>query len=463
MISSESGRPVTGRGGGRSPSASRFLRSGLTVLLVGLASVTASTALRVAPASAGAAPNWSQLSPTTSPPGRNDASMAYDPLIDRIVLFGGNGYESTLDDTWTFDGTTWTRVFPAASPQPRAGAAMAYDPAIGKVVLFSGADGSSNDTWTFDGTTWTQVAPAASPPSALADGSMVYDTKIGRLVLFGGIDFACGCDSNATWTFDGATWTRLSPSTSPSARSNASISYDSGLGEVVLFGGGPYDGGALGDTWTFDGTTWTEQSPSASPSARIGGAYVYDPPAVGRSVLFGGLGEQPCGCSDLWTYDASTSTWTQQSPGTSPPPRFDGSMVYDPAVGSVILFGGQDPVGNVPLGDTWSFGAAFQIVTAALPDATPGSPYAPVQLSALHVDASAGPYVTTLAWRKVDLPKGLRLSPTGVLSGTPSRSTVAGPSSVTVQATETVTTLNGKGKAVKSKTAIRATIPLNIA
>jgi Putative Ig domain len=44
------------------------------------------------------------------------------------------------------------------------------------------------------------------------------------------------------------------------------------------------------------------------------------------------------------------------------------------------------------------------------------------------------------------LPKGLKLSSTGVLSGTLNKKLAAGPSSATVQVTETVTTLNGKKK-----------------
>jgi hypothetical protein len=62
-----------------------------------------------------------------------------------------------------------------------------------------------------------------------------------------------------------------------------------------------------------------------------------------------------------------------------------------------------------------------------------------------------------LKWKKVTLPKGLKLSSTGVLSGTPSAKLPA-PSSVTVQVTETVTTLNGKKK-VKTLTPVQETIP----
>ena len=59
------------------------------------------------------------------------------------------------------------------------------------------------------------------------------------------------------------------------------------------------------------------------------------------------------------------------------------------------------------------------------------------------------------------MPKGLKLSSAGVLSGTANKKLVAGTSSVTVQVTETVITLNGKKK-VKTPTTVEATIPLTI-
>ncbi len=112
---------------------------------------------------------WTQLSPATSPPARDFASMAYDPATGQMVLFGGMGIGgSYLDDTWTWNGTTWTQQYPATSPSARDGASMAYDPATGQMVLFGGdAVSSSNldDTWTWNGTTWTQLSPATSPPA----------------------------------------------------------------------------------------------------------------------------------------------------------------------------------------------------------------------------------------------------------------------------------------------------------
>ena len=65
--------------------------------------------------------------------------MAYDPGTGQLVLFGGydGGF---LDDTWTWNGSTWTQMTPATSPPARDSASMAYDPGTGQLVLFGGWD-----------------------------------------------------------------------------------------------------------------------------------------------------------------------------------------------------------------------------------------------------------------------------------------------------------------------------------
>ena len=63
--------------------------------------------------------------------------------------------------------------------------------------------------------------------------------KKGRHGAFGG-----------TWTWDGSTWTKQAPATSPHARRFASMAYDAATGTVVLFGGFARLG-FFGDTWTW--------------------------------------------------------------------------------------------------------------------------------------------------------------------------------------------------------------------
>jgi hypothetical protein len=111
----------------------------------------------------------------------------------------------------------------------------------------------------------------------------------------------------------------------------------------------------------------------------------------------------------------------------------------------------------------WTFGvrSGLAITTSSLPDATPGAAYGPVALQQAGAGTSASPYTTTFKWEKVTLPKGLKLSKAGVLSGKPGKLVAAGRTLVTVQVTEKVTTLNGKMK-VKTTTTAQATIALTI-
>ncbi len=103
----------------------------------------------------------------------------------------------------------------------------------------------------------------------------------------------------------------------------------------------------------------------------------------------------------------------------------------------------------------------FEVSPASLSPATPGAKYGPVTLQAVNLGASTAPYTTTLKWKKISLPKGLKLSSAGVLSGTLNKNLAASQSSITIEVTETVTTLNGTKK-VKTTTTNQATIPLTV-
>jgi hypothetical protein len=214
---------------------------------------------------------WSQLHPTSAPPGRIAASMAYDAVTEQIVLFGGiNTNGLPMNDTWTWDGTNWTQQHPTISPPARAEASMAYDASRQRIVLFGGeiigsghATSTVNDTWTWDGTNWAQQHPTVSPP-ARAQASMAYDVSHQQVLLFGG--FGISGLANDTWTWDGSVWSEQQPAVVPPARSRASMVYDAVMKQVVLFAGAAnFLNGELSDTWLWNGTVWTHYPTQKSP------------------------------------------------------------------------------------------------------------------------------------------------------------------------------------------------------
>ena len=260
---------------------------------------------------------WIKLSPSTSPLARTDAPIAYDAATRTALLFGGEGMLSEgeyggLSDTWSWNGTTWTKLFPPTNPGGSDSDSMAYDPATGTVLLFNGGccNPGLGQTWSWNGTTWTRPSPPTSPPLS-GGSSMAYDQATATVLLLLGDDY--GFDQ--TWSWNGTTWTKLSPPTSPPVSGGWSMAYDPATATVLLFGGISSDRTstramspvvALGETWSWNGTTWTKLSPATSPAARYGASMAYDP-GTEAMLLFGDV------------YDGEfNDTWTLRDP--SPPP-----------------------------------------------------------------------------------------------------------------------------------------------
>jgi photosystem II stability/assembly factor-like uncharacterized protein len=164
---------------------------------------------------------------------------------------------------------------------------------------------------------------------ALAGMNMVADPARGNVVIFGGGGNDPTQPSADTWTWDGSSWTRLQPRTSPPARSEFSMAYDAARGNVVIFGGmGRANGAApppnLNDTWIWDGSNWKQAHSPVEPPATNGAAMVYDPSLRLTVLLDGGF---------TWIWNGTA--WSQGLPG--PPGKGAGPMEYDPASGTIVL------------------------------------------------------------------------------------------------------------------------------
>ena len=123
--------------------------------------------------------SWSQLMPTgDSPSGRRDHSAVYDPIRNRMVVYGGFGlffdqlgmHKRDLDDTWGLDlggAPAWTRLAGAGGRAGRRSLHLAiYDPARDRMLVSGGQRGGNmvNDDWTLS---WE--APLAAGVSCPGD------------------------------------------------------------------------------------------------------------------------------------------------------------------------------------------------------------------------------------------------------------------------------------------------------
>jgi hypothetical protein len=104
--------------------------------------------------SLGATPTWNEIFPSGTPPiGRGRHSATYDPVRDRMVVFGAFDCDWKFrNDLWelSLDATpTWTELLPFGTlPLVRSGHSAIYDPIRDRMVVFAGVAGyHTNDLW----------------------------------------------------------------------------------------------------------------------------------------------------------------------------------------------------------------------------------------------------------------------------------------------------------------------------
>lgn len=187
-------------------------------------------------------------------------------------------------------------------------------------------------------TDWVQLSPPSSP-DARQNTALVFDTARGVSVLFGGWDGSQR--RNDTWEWNGAIWNPINTANAPSPRDGHAMAYDV-LRQVMVCTAG-YVGGS--ETWEYDGTDWTQV---VTPNTHGMGPHrpmTYDL-ARGVIVLYGQ--STTSGLYETWEYDGVD--WSQAGVGSGP--QSNGNLAYDLIRLRTVHFG--------TTGQTWEYdGAAW--------------------------------------------------------------------------------------------------------
>lgn len=176
------------------------------------------------------------------------------------------------------------------------------------------------------------LAPNAGRPGQNLQGAFgFFDPLRGRVTLVGGQNLG-GAFASALLQYEGVDgFALVSPSPFP-ARAFGAAAVD-GAGSVFLFGGLNADGSRSDEMWRWDSELpGTERiaglSPRPAPRARAAMALHG---LTGTLVLFGGEdGNNERADTWLWRNGA----WRVVTPASSPSPRSDHAMAFDPASGN---------------------------------------------------------------------------------------------------------------------------------
>lgn len=347
--------------------------------------------------------NWRPRHTAHAPAPRQYPAMAYDPVRERVVLFGGMvSGAGASDETWEYDGRDWVLRATLGTPPPRAYTTMAFDARRGRMVLFGGHDAVTpylQDTWAYADGVWSEVTSPTSSPPPMSGIASAYDAASEEVVLFGGAQ-SDGGEVNQTWAFDGLHWNERGTTNPPPPRSHAGLTYDVARQRLVMFGG-VGGGTALADLWELDGTVWSKRVVAGAPTARASPALSYDA-ARQQVVLFSGDGvtsdtqvragagwqsvrmQPPAGVAaydagrgrtvlfaeDQTTWELVEDVWERQLPTVSPTERYQPAMTYDRNRGVIVLFGGAGPIDG-QYDDTWEYDGVTwrQVLTPSSPPA----------------------------------------------------------------------------------------------
>jgi hypothetical protein len=412
-------------------------------------------------------PDWAQLAPTGDPPpGRFGHTTIFDPVRDRLIVFSGCVAEPD-GEVWILSLSpqpAWSHILPGGPcPPGRLGHTAIYDPVRDRMVVFGGCTGGAiatnhyfGDVWALslrDDPTWTQLTTAGELPGPLTGHSAIYDPVRDRMLVFGGVSGRFAVPDSIVWALSlGATptwsqipttgvltgewaghsaqydsirdrmivvgsddrvhvmalsltpspeWTALEPSGAPNTRDGVSAIYDHESNRIVMFGNdsegeqddvwslslapqlawtalrhvrGPFPAlsyrsaavfddahdrvvlTADGDVWALpqDGSgDWVHLEAGGTPPGNRSGATALYDPVRKRLLLFGGFTGGPIGGSEeVWALSLTDSTtWSRLTPiGTTPPVREKPVVVYDSLHDRAVMFGGA---GSTYLNDLW--------------------------------------------------------------------------------------------------------------
>ena len=290
---------------------------------------------------------------------------AYDPELGTLVspYVQWSGYSDPVE----LGPSGWNYLPNSNSSADQVyNGAIEYDAAMHTLLWFTyfrtypSESGYLGQVWSYSNGSWTLLKLGSGPqPPVTGQPSFVYDPMLNGVVMFGGWNKSNEFPTYDTWLFRDSGWYNLTVNYTvhPSPRYGASFVYDPTNGEAYLIGG-VGQRGILYQTWELSSSGWTNLTATIAvpPPLANGGAVVYDS-AIGTLLSIGpgstlpGLATMnlnnvtsetvPIGYTEEW--ELNGTSWINVTSSTGPLPftGTGGMLSDDPALGGVVLAGGE--------------------------------------------------------------------------------------------------------------------------
>lgn len=223
-------------------------------------------------------PFWTAI-PVDGPGMRERAGLAFDPVTQRLILFGGcrvlpDGGCYVINDVWVLDASSglseakWTQLFPdgASPPSITWGLDVSYDLESGR-LLAAIQTWSALELWALEDANgvgaprWTPIATTGTDePSFRAGASVTHDPDRNLLYMFGGSQREDSTMAGDMWVLENASnvdgpaqWRKLPQAgLQPGVRSYHSAILDPASDELFIFGGSDGHGNVFVDGWSIE-------------------------------------------------------------------------------------------------------------------------------------------------------------------------------------------------------------------
>jgi len=179
---------------------------------------------------------WTPSTHGPAPPAREGSAFTVVPSLGAAFLYGGwnrnfSGTGSlTYSDLWEFNlsTSTWTNVSALGPrPPPLEGASMAWDPLTQRLEMFGGCYPCSSAVWQYDPVAqrWTAPGSPSAAPTPRARGSWAFDPTFGADLLFGGTDGSTAFNDTHIFYPGNDTWVAETLPPAPAARYDAASAF----------------------------------------------------------------------------------------------------------------------------------------------------------------------------------------------------------------------------------------------